>query len=223
MASRPAGQEGPQLTVSPQGRSFSRTSGGSPGQPRSHVNAPSAQSYVNPPSMGVSHPCAFRHEGRDTVSHGLVNCSGAPGMGVPLAEGARTVPVEYVLPADYSNTGVVKSVEGDAQITGSVSLPPSVGGIPVGGDPHCQVLATGNVAQFSGCDASGSYGLSEREALLNQLQYVSNGPGPPILEMLSGSNLEDDEWIPWFHRFASSTSNEAFGQASAPCVVGAQC
>ena len=114
--------------------------------------------------MGVSNSCAFRHEGRDTISHGLVNCSGTPGMGVPLAEGTRTVPVGYVLPADYGNTGVVRSVEGDAKVrqgcTGNVSLPPSVGGIPVGGDPHCQVLATENVAQFSGRDASGSYGLS---------------------------------------------------------------
>ena len=41
--------------------------------------------------------------------------------------------------------------------------------------------------------------------------------------MLSGSNLEDEEWISGFHRLASSTGNEAFGQASAPCVVGAQC
>ena len=106
-----------------------------------------------------------------------------------------------------------------------MSLPPSVGGIPVGGDPHCQVPATGNVAQFSGRDASGSYGLSEREALLNQLRYVSNGPGPSILEMLADSNLDDEGWIPWFHRLASPIGNEAFnfGPASTPCVVGAQC
>ena len=34
-------------------------------------------------------------------------------MGVPLAEGTPTVPAEYVLPAGYGNTGVVRSVEGD--------------------------------------------------------------------------------------------------------------
>ena len=199
MASHPAGQEGPQLAVSPQGRSFSRTSGGSLGQPCSQVNALPAQSYADLPSMGVSNPRAFRHEGRDTASHGLVNRSGAPGMGVPLAEGTRTVPVEYVLPARCGNAGVVRSVEGDAQIrqgcTGNVLLPPSVDDIPARDDLHCQVLATGYVAQFSGRDASGSYSSSEREALLSQLRYVSNGPGPPISEILAGSNFEDDGWI----------------------------
>ena len=167
-------------------------------------------------------PSPFRHEGHDTVSHGLVNRSGTPGMSGPLAEDARTVPVRYVLPADYGNTGAIRSVEGDARIrqgcTGNVSLLPSVGGIPVGGDPHCQVLATGNVAQFSGRDASGSHGLGDREELLNQLQYVSNGPGPPLLEMLAGSNFEDDGWISVLRHLASSIGNEAYGQASAPCV-----
>ena len=225
MANHPAGQEGRQLTVSPQGRSFSRTSGRSPGQSCSRVNAPPTQLIGDIPSMGVNNPCAFRHEGRDTVSRGLMNRSGTPGMGVPLAEGTRTVPVGYVLPADCGNTGVARSVEGDAQIrqgcTGNVSLPPSVGGIPVGGNTHCQVLATGNVAQFSGRDASGSGALGELEALLNQLQYVSNGPGPPLLEILAGSNFEDDGWISMLRHLASPIGNEAYGQASAPCVVGA--
>ena len=90
--------------------------------------------------MGVSNPCDFRHEERDTVSHGLVNRSGTPGMGVPLAEGTRTAPVGYVLPADYGITGVVRSVEGDAQIrqgcTGNVLSPPVVGGIPFQREVH---------------------------------------------------------------------------------------
>ena len=124
MAGHPAGQEGPQLVLSPLGSSLSRTSGGSLGQHCSHVNAPPAQSSADIPSMGVSNPCAFSHEGR----HVLVNCSGTPGMSVPLAEGARTVPVEYLLAAGYGNTGVVRSVEGDAQIrqgyAGNFLLPP---------------------------------------------------------------------------------------------------
>ena len=220
MAGHPAGEEGPQLVISPQGCSFSRTSGGSLGQPGSHVNALPAQSYADLPSMGVSNPCVFRHEGHDPVSHVLVSCSSTPGMGVPLAEGTRTVPVEYVLPAGYGNTGVVRSVEGDAQIrqgyTGNVLLPPSVGGMPqLGDDPQFrgQSLAAGNVAQFAGRDASGGYGLSEGEAL--QLRNVSNGPGPPISEILAGANFEDDRWTPWLHRIVSPTGNEAFGQASA--------
>ena len=93
--------------------------GGSPGQTRSHVNV---------------------LEGRNTVSHSPMNCSGTPGMGGPLAEGARTVPVGHVLPANHGNIGAVRSVEGDAQIrqgrAGNVSLPPRVSGIPVGGNPH---------------------------------------------------------------------------------------
>ena len=58
-------------------------------------------------------------------------------MSDPLAEGARTVPVGYVLPADHGNQSGVRFFEGDARTrqgcTGSVFLPPSVGGIPVGG------------------------------------------------------------------------------------------
>ena len=177
--------------------------------------------------MGVGSSCALRHEGRDTVSHGLMNCSGTPGMGGPLAEGARAVPVGYVLPADHGNPSGVRSVEGDGRTrqgcTGYVLLPPSVGGIPVGGDPHCKVLAAGNVAQFSGRNASGSGGLGERAALLNQLQYVSNGPGSPLLEVLAGSNFEDAGCISVLQHLASPIGNEAYGQASAPCVVGAQC
>ena len=105
--------------VSPRGRSFFGVSGGNPGQTRSHANAP---------------------QDRDTVSHGPMNCSGTPGMSDPLAEGARTVPVRYELPADYGHQSGVRSFEGDARTrqgcTGSVFLPPSVGGIPVGGNPH---------------------------------------------------------------------------------------
>ena len=92
----------------------------------------------------------------------------------------------------------------------------------MGGDPRRQVLAAGNVAQFSGRDASGSYVLSEREALLSQLRYVSNRPGPTISEVLAGSNFEDARWDPWLHSIVLPIGTEAFGQASAPCVVGAQ-
>ena len=149
--------------------------------------------------MGVGSPCALRQEGRDTVTHGLMNRSGTPGMGVPLAEGACTVPVGYALPADYGNPSGVKPVEGDARTrqgcTGNILLPPSVGGIPVGGDPHCH----------------------------NQLQYVSNGPGPPLLEVLAGSNFEDAGWISVLQHLASPVGTEAYCQALAPCVVGAQC
>ena len=144
-----------------------------------------------------------------------MNCSGTPGMGGPLAEAARTVPVGHVLPANHGNIGAVRSVEGDAQIrqgrAGNASLPPRVSGIPVGGNPHSQALAAENVAQFSGRDASGSYGvMSELEALLSQLQYVSNGPGPPLLEMLAGLNLEDVEWIPVLRRLVHSIGPEAY-------------
>ena len=82
----PTDREGPQQMVSPQGSSFSRVSGGNPGQTRSHVNAP---------------------QGRDTVSHGPLNCGSTPGMSDPLAEGAHTVPVGYVLPADHGNQSQV--------------------------------------------------------------------------------------------------------------------
>ena len=78
------------------------------------------------------------------------------------------------------------------------------------------MLATGNVAQFSGCDASGSSGWSEREVLLNHLRHVSNRPGPPLLEILAGSNFEDDGWISALRHLVSPIGNEAYGQASAP-------
>ena len=64
--------------------------------------------------------------------------------------------------------------------------------------------------------------MGELEGLLSQLQYVSNAPGPPLLDILSGMNFEDDGWFPVLHRLASSTSIEAYGQASAPSMVDAQ-
>ena len=156
-----------------------------------------------------------------------MNCSGTPGMGGPLAEGARTVPVGYALPADYGNPSGARSFEGDARngqgYTSNVSLPPSFGGVQVGGNPQSQVLAAGNVAQFPGLSASGGYGSGELEALLNQLQYVSNGPRLPLLEVLANMNLGDEGWLPVLHRLASSTGNEAYGQASAPNMVDVQC
>ena len=100
-------------------------------------------------------------------------------------------------------------------------LPPSVGGISVGGNPQSQVLAAGNVAQFPGRNASGGYGSGELEALLNQLQYVSNRPGLPLLEVLANMNLEDEGWLPVLHRLSSSAGNEAYGQPSAPNMVDA--
>ena len=181
----PTDREGPQPTVNPQGCSFSGVSGGNPGQTRSHVNA---------------------FEGRDTVSHGPMNCSGTPGMGGPLAEGARTVPIRYVLPADCGNPSVVRSFEGDARTrqgyTGNVPLSPSFGGIVMGGNPQSQVLAAGNVAQFPGRNASRGYGSGEPEALLDRLQYVSYAPGLPLLEVLANMNLEDERWLPVLHRLA---------------------
>ena len=84
------------------------------------------------------------------------------------------------------------------------------------------MLAAGNVAQFPGRNASGGYGSGELEALLDQLQYVSNGPGLPLLEVLANMNLGDEGWLPVLHRLVSSTGNEAYGQASAPNVVDAQ-
>ena len=128
-----------------------------------------------------------------------MSCSGTPGMGGPLAEGARSVPVGYVVPADCGKQSGARSFEGDA-------------------GPH---RAAGNVAQFPGRNANGSDGSGELEALLNQLQYVSNGPGPPLLEVLSGMNLEDDGWFPVLQHLASSTGNEAYGHASTPGMVGA--
>ena len=110
----------------------------------------------------------------------------------------RRAPVQFLLGTHYLPTtaiqvesSLLKGTPGPRQgCTGNVLLPPSVGGIPVGGDPHCH----------------------------NQLQYVSNGPGPPLLEVLAGSNFEDAGWIS-----VLQIGNEACGQALAPCVVGAQC
>ena len=51
----------------------------------------------------------FSHEGRDLVSHVPVNRSNTPGMGVPLAEDACTIPTRYSLPAGYGNRQVANT------------------------------------------------------------------------------------------------------------------